>query len=128
MPRLKVVAHKKSGQLVKGYAELPIPVDDSGIPSSAPVAMPKSINITALTSGRALQLPIDSLKAIFFVRHFEGDPAYSETKFFNPEPKIEGLWVHLTFDDGEVTDGIIHNSVGFLNEPASHEAARSAEQ
>ena len=116
MPRLKVVAHKKSGQLLKGYAELPISVELSPLASHAPVAMPKSLSITPEIGGRTAHIALDSLKAIFFVRSFDGDPAYNEIKFFNPEPRIEGLWVHLTFTDGEVTEGVIHNSLCFLIE------------
>jgi len=57
------------------------------------------------------------MKALFFVKSFEGNRQYSEIKFFNGEPKIEGLWVHLTFSDNEKTEGIVHNSVSFLTEP-----------
>ena len=116
MPRLKVVAHKKTGQLFKGYAELPVSVDPSPLSSHAPVHLPKSITITPEIGGRATNIALDSLKALFFVRSFDGDAAYNEIKFFNPEPKIEGLWVHLTFEDGEMTEGIIHNGLGFILE------------
>lgn len=117
MARLKVVAHKKSGQVFKGYADLPISMDVSLLPSHAPVVLPKSIDIVPETGGRVSHVQVDTLKALFFVKSFQGDSTYNETKFFNPEPKIEGLWVHLTFEDGEATEGIIHNNIGFLNEP-----------
>lgn len=117
MPRLKVVAHKKSGQLLKGYTELPISVEASPLASHGPIVLPKSIDVTPEAGGKSAHISVDSLKAIFFVKTFEGDSSYSETKFFNPEPRIEGLWVHLAFEDGEATEGIIHNSIGFLNEP-----------
>ena len=117
MPRLKVVAHKKSGQLLKGYAELPVPVEVTPLSSHGPVVLPKSIDVTPEDGGKPVHVSVDSLKAVFFVKTFEGDSTYSETRFFNPEPRIEGLWVHVTFQDGEATEGIIHNSIGFLNEP-----------
>lgn len=117
MARLRVVAHKKSGQLVKGFVELAVPVDKLGNPESSAVALPKSLHLDPIDHGRAVSVPVDSLKALFFVKSFNGDPAYTETKFFNPEPKIEGLWVHITFEDGETTEGVVHNGVEILNEP-----------
>src|SRR3954470_13019963 len=117
MARLRVVAHKKSGQLVKGFAEIAVPVDTYGTPESGRLALPKSLHLEPVDHGRAVNIPTESLKALFFVKSFDGDPAYAETKFFNPEPKIEGLWVHLTFEDGETTEGIIHNGIEVLNDP-----------
>jgi hypothetical protein len=117
MSRLKVVAHRKSGQLVKGFADLDVAVNDQGIPDSDPILLPKSLTIHSSISGRGVSIPIDTLKAVYFVKSFEGDAAYAETKFFNPAPKIEGLWVHLTFTDGETTEGIVSNNIAFVNEP-----------
>jgi hypothetical protein len=117
MSRLKVVAHRKSGQLVKGFAELDITVNDHGIPDSGPIPLTKSITIHSSITGRGVSIPVDTLKALYFVKSFEGDAAYAETKFFNPAPKIEGLWVHLTFGDGETTEGIVSNNIGFVNDP-----------
>jgi hypothetical protein len=34
MSRLKVVAHRKSGQIIKGFAELAVPVNEHGIPET----------------------------------------------------------------------------------------------
>jgi hypothetical protein len=117
MARLKVVAHRKSGQLIKGFAELEVPVNADGTIDVAHVALPKSLTIHSSISGRSVTVPVDTLKALYFVKSFEGDAAYAETKFFNPAPKIEGLWVHVTFADGETTEGIVNNSIGFVNDP-----------
>ncbi len=116
MPRLKVVAHRKSGQLVKGFTDLNLLVDGQGIPAAAPLSFPKSINIKS-PAGRDVKVPIDTLKALFFVKELDGDSAYAETKFFTSGPTIEGLWVHLTFTDGEMTEGIVSNNLAFVNEP-----------
>jgi hypothetical protein len=115
MSRLKVVAHKKSGQVVKGYAELSLPINGDGVPDRKPLIVPEELRLQPAMAGKPLHVTLDSLKAIFFVRSFEGDRSYTETKFFNPAPKIEGLWVHLTFEDGEVTEGIVHNGISLLN-------------
>src|ERR1700761_1263506 len=114
MARLKIVAHLKSGKLMKGYAELPLPTDANGVVASVPASLPKSIPIEDSDTGHKQSVPLASLKALFFVKSFAGNPQYSEIKFFNGEPKIEGLWVHLTFSDNERFEGIVHNSIAFL--------------
>jgi len=116
IPRLKVVAHRKTGQLVKGFAELDVSVNAEGVPDVGPIPLPKTLSIHSSIGGRGVNVSTESLKALFFVKSFDGDPAYAETKFFNPAPKIEGLWVHLTFSDGETTEGIVSNNIAFVNE------------
>ena len=110
------MAHRKTGQLVKGFAELDVSVNAEGVPDVGPIPLPKTLIIHSSISGRGVNVPTESLKALFFVKSFDGDPAYAETKFFNPAPKIEGLWVHLTFSDGETTEGIVSNNIAFVNE------------
>lgn len=116
MARLKIVAHLRTGKLLKGYADLSLPTDNSGVVATVPVSLPKQISIETTDTGRKHAVPLSSLKALFFVKSFTGNPQYSEIKFFNGEPKIEGLWVHLTFADNEKTEGIVHNSISFLTE------------
>lgn len=116
MARLKIVAHLKSGKLMKGYAELPLPTDSGGVVASVPASLPKSVSVEDSDTGHKHSLALSSLKALFFVKSFEGNPQYSEIKFFNGEPRIEGLWVHLTFADNEKFEGIVHNSLSFLTE------------
>jgi len=116
MARLKIVAHLRTGKLLKGYTDLPLPTDSSGVVATVPVTLPKQIGIEVADGGRKHIVPLSSLKAMFFVKSFHGNPQYSEIKFFDSEPRIEGLWVHLTFTDGERTEGVIHNSLSFLNE------------
>jgi hypothetical protein len=116
MPRLKVVAHRKSGQVVKGFAELAVPVDKHGVPESSRLTLPKIVIIQSTINGRSVTVPVDTLKALFFVKSLEGDAGYAETKFFNPAPQIGGLWVHLTFSDGESTEGIVANNISLVND------------
>jgi len=116
MARLKIVAHLRSGKLLKGYAELSLPIDSSGVLATVPVTLPKQLSIESSDTGRKHSVSLSTLKALFFVKSFVGNPQYAEIKFFNGEPKIEGLWVHLTFSDNEKTEGIIHNSISFLTE------------
>lgn len=116
MARLKIVAHLRTGKLLKGYAELPLPTDSSGVVATVPISLPKQISVETADTGKKQSIPLAAMKALFFVKSFAGNPQYAEIKFFNGEPKIEGLWVHLTFADNEKTEGIVHNSISFLTE------------
>jgi hypothetical protein len=115
MARLKVVAHLRTGNCLKGYAELPLPTEQ-GMIASAPIALPKEVGIEDFSNGRKQVVSLAGLKALFFVKSFEGNSQYAEIKFFSVEPKVEGLWVHLTFGDGEKIEGIVHNSLPFVVE------------
>lgn len=116
MARLKIVAHLRDGKLIKGYADLPLPTDAHGVVATIPVSLPKQLAIEAVESGKRHSISLGTLKALFFVKSFTGNPQYSEIKFFNGEPKVEGLWIHITFDDNERIEGVVHNSLAFLTE------------
>lgn len=60
----------------------------------------------------------DELKALFFVKSFEGQKEYREIKFFEKNPTIKGLWVQVRFYDRESLEGIVPNSLHFLVEPS----------
>jgi hypothetical protein len=59
--------------------------------------------------GAILLLPYKEVKSVIFVRDFEStsEPA----KVFLTRPKMDGLWVRMTFRDGEIMDGILPNNL-----------------
>jgi len=74
--------------------------------------------------GRALTVPFNEIKGLFFVRDFEGNPQRSERKLFQSRPRMAGLWVRMVFKDREVLEGLLPNNLvdlspeGFLVTPA----------
>ena len=104
MEKRKVIARKVDGQILKGYIE--------AIPD---LAEADSITLLSLTE-ELIKIPKPEMKALFFVRKFSGNKEYSEVKFFESQPKIDGLWVRLTFYDAELIEGIVANSIQFLIE------------
>jgi Family of unknown function (DUF6982) len=60
-------------------------------------------------SGSIVLVPYQEVKSVVFVRDFESptEPA----KIFMTRPKMDGLWVRMTFRDGEVMDGILPNDL-----------------
>jgi hypothetical protein len=60
-------------------------------------------------AGTVISVPFAEVKTVVFVKEFdiETEPA----KVFNTRPKMDGLWVRMTFRDGEVMDGILPNNL-----------------
>jgi len=104
MQRRKVIVRKLNGETIKGYLETIPQLRDT-----------KEVSIVSLTE-ELITVPKQEIKALFFVRKFSGDKEYSEVKFFQNQPRIDGLWVRLTFIDGETVEGIVSNSSRLLLE------------
>ena len=99
---LKVVAHRSDGTLIKGYTEGVPEFYAASLSKPDPVAPPEKLRLKTIDDGN-VEVPLDDLKALFFVRSFEGSQQYTEVKFFKSHPIVEGLWVRLRFHDNELT-------------------------
>ena len=68
--------------------------------------------------GDLVEVRVNELKAVFFVKTFEGDPNYKERKTFLSEDKASGRKVEVTFFDDEVMQGSVlgynPNQAGFF--------------
>jgi hypothetical protein len=104
----KVVARYWDGLLLRGYT-------NDFHPSKA------HLHLSAHpTAGPAALVPLSQLKALFFVREFEGNPSHVEEKQFVSRPA--GRKIEVTFRDGEVLVGSTLNyrpdGQGFFVHPA----------
>lgn len=111
---LKVVAHLADGSLIKGY----MGEDPSFDPLSAGLTgatLPSEVPLELPTGDKKL-IDLRQAKALFFVKTLEGKNDYVEVKFFERNPQIEGLWIKIRFKDGEITEGIVHNSLPFVSD------------
>jgi hypothetical protein len=106
----KIVARHADGKILKGYTQ-------DFHPSRPQFSLWPSINATP--KERVL-VPIARLKAVFFVRDFNGNPQYRERKTFSS--KSQGRRVEVTFSDGEIVLGTTLNyrpdGQGFFVSPA----------
>ena len=76
--QLKVVAHLRDGRLIKGYfSSLPVELDTL---KNRPVDMPRLVQLEEEGSGARVEVHAESLKALFFVKSFEGRTNYRELK------------------------------------------------
>lgn len=62
------------------------------------------------------QIPLEGVKAIFFVKSFEGK-WHDDLRFHDHLPAPECLWVRATFNDGEVIEGLIGNNQNYVLHP-----------
>jgi hypothetical protein len=60
--------------------------------------------------GDAVTIPYPDIKSIAFVREFGKSPG-GERSTFQTRPKTEGLWVRLTFRDGDILEGVMPNNL-----------------
>jgi hypothetical protein len=65
--------------------------------------------------GSLATLPYEEVKSVCFVKDFEAEAETS--RIFMTRPKLEGLWIRMTYRDGEVMDGILPNNL-LVWEPA----------
>lgn len=65
------------------------------------------------TSGNVVQLDLNDIKGVFFVREFT-DSEGLVRKTFTTRPRSEGLWVRLKFRDNEIIEGMMPNNLAQL--------------
>jgi hypothetical protein len=76
-----------------------------------PARLPGPDPLELLTqSGENRPIPLKDVRAVYFVRDFDGN-YQSERKAFFSRPKLDGLWVRLKFRDEETIEGIITNDL-----------------
>jgi hypothetical protein len=92
----KVVVHFRDGRLLKGFAEQPSPNHPT-------------LDVAPLEQrDQAVTIRLDTLKAVFFVKDFVGDSAYSEDKSLASGAPSPGR-VTFHMEDGEDLVGIVED-------------------
>lgn len=107
--RRKVIIRYVDGSLVRGYLA---PEDEAALQENA---MEPFLVQTVRDSPQEVRP--SEIKAIFFVKSFEGSPNYSEFKVFTNRPNGRGVWVRVHFQDGEVMEGVTPNSLSTYFNP-----------
>ena len=100
----KVYLRRLDSSLIEGYI------------SPQTFLRPEGVELIRRTA-QAVLVPYREIRAVYFVRDFEGVEELDEKKVFASRPKMDGLWVRLTFNDDEVYEGVIPNDLTQLGEP-----------
>lgn len=112
----KVVVRVGS-QSLRGYVESPAWDTIEGILGRTLPGSSDHLRVRLEDSETVEEIPIANLKAVFYVNSFEGDPVRNHINFHTRMPVLDGIWMRLEFLDGEVMEGIVHNSIRYLIEP-----------
>jgi len=109
---IKIVVRYADGRVLKGYTQSFFP--------NKPVF--RFFPISDQPTQQAIDVHLKDLKALFFVRDFQGNASYDECKHFSEQRQPVGRKVELTFKDGEVlvgtTVGYDPHRPGFFLHPA----------
>lgn len=65
-------------------------------------------------SGSLLTIPYTDAKAVCFLRDFDDADSWKRHRAFGTRPKSAGLWVRITFLDGDSLEGMISNDLNQL--------------
>jgi hypothetical protein len=106
--KLEMLVIQFGDRTIKGYADgsqWPLE-EDLGPHIATPVFMP-------LGADTMEPIPLDGVKALFFVKSFEGK-WHDDLRFHDHLPPPECLWVRATFHDGEVIEGLIGNNQNYV--------------
>lgn len=115
--RLQKVVIQFGDSVVKGYLEPQSWESIEGVLSNAPDSPPQSFRIRPIDSDTIQEISTADAKAVFYVNNFEGDSQHRPLNFHSPSPIVHGIWVRVEFIDGEVMEGIVHNTLRFLVDP-----------
>lgn len=105
------------GKSVRGYLETRAWNTIEEILETPVLGTVERVRIRRPDSDFVEEIPINDVKAVFYVNSFEGDPARTTINFHTRTPIVHGIWIRLEFLDGEVMEGIVHNSIRYLIDP-----------
>jgi hypothetical protein len=100
MERVKVVVHFADHRIIKGFTQDFFPNKQVFHLYPVDATEPKD----------SVEIMIKDLKAVFFVRTFEGNKDYHDRKEFEGTDQLQGRKVAITFSDGEV---IVGSTLGY---------------
>jgi uncharacterized protein DUF6982 len=115
--RLQKVVIQFGDSIAKGYLEPQRFNSIEEILRNAPDSPPRSFRVRLVGSDTVQEISTTDAKAVFYVNDFEGDREHRPLQFHTPSPIVHGIWVRVEFLDGEVMEGIVHNSLRFLVDP-----------
>ncbi len=112
----KVVISRQDGTVIKGYVYSEVPVDLNSLPGNLQFHFHEMLETCVSEDGTQLDVNWSQVKAFFFVSSFEGDRDYKSVRFSSSGPEIKIIWVEIVFQDGEVVEGYMSNSLHHLKD------------
>jgi hypothetical protein len=91
MDQVKIVVRYRDGRILKGYTQNFLPNKPSFHVHPHDPGRPREM----------MEVALEYLKAVFFVKDFSGNSAYQEKKSLPPGKMLQGRTVGVRFKDGE---------------------------
>lgn len=92
---IKIITRFTNGKIIKGYTS-------DFFPNKPFFHVYKSV---FESEGEGVKVHLKDLKAIFFVKDFEGNPSHDERKEFERDQILHGRKIEITFRDSEILVG-----------------------
>ena len=87
----------------------------SGYADTSTYILPSGVEVLSLQGERCV-IPLEQVKWVSFISQFDrAEPGPGGLTFSN-RPKTSGLWVRLTFRDGDVMEGVLANDLLHLDQ------------
>src|SRR5689334_19688711 len=93
---LKVVAHRSDGVLIKGYTDGVPQFYAASLANPDPVAPPEKLRLKT-TDNSDIEVSLDDLKALFFVKSFEGSNQSPKLSSSSSTRLWKGSWCGWRF-------------------------------
>lgn len=103
--------------LIKGYLDDPDWMSSEQLLRRGPETTPGVFRIRRFETNAIEDVPSDEVTALFYVKSFDGDPEHRDLNFHSHVATVDGVWVRLEFDNGEVMEGLVYNSLRYLVDP-----------
>lgn len=82
----------------------------AGFVNPATYQNPSGIELLSV-NGNAIEVPYADVKAVHFVRDFQDGQIRLERSAFFTRPKLDGLWVRMTFRDDDIIEAVLPNTL-----------------
>ncbi|HEY0566221.1 MAG TPA: hypothetical protein VGC88_11590 [Terriglobales bacterium] len=114
-PLGKVVVRTDEG-VIKGYCDALPYVSIADVFRSTRRSLSEVLAVRQAATQIATEIDLRDAKAVFFVKHFDGQSQRKDLRFHGPSVS-NGIWVEVGFSDGECLEGIVENAVHVLLQP-----------
>ena len=111
----KAVITRKDSSVIKGYLCSDAPCRLVELADVNPLDLHEHLHLKFQSlDGTSLDLQWTDVKAVFFVTDFQGNPEREPVLFYSRGPEVGDIWAEVTFQDGEIMEGYVSNSLHHL--------------
>jgi len=111
------VVIRVGNEIIKGFLESRAGDNLDALLRDAATDAPALLRVRRLADNLIQEIPIEHTKAVFYVKDFDGDRQHKNLRFYKGAPIVHGVWIRLEFKDGEIMEGLVHNTIRFLVDP-----------